>query len=265
MTVRGATIADVAVYFAYVDESGDTGMAGSRTYSLACMLVRATTWPNRFDRIIEYRRELRDQFGLPVRAELKANYLIRNGGPLRPLRLSENARYGIYRQTMRLHAKLGFRTFAVLVNKQNHPNRTADDVAWEYALQRLERFSTQDQQGVTHLILIVHDEGNAPAVRTLARKSRRAGGAGSRFGTGYMRLPFNGLLDDPVPRDSRQSYFLQMADLAAYAAYRRYYPPPVLPVRSVVPQDMWDELGAARHYQANMYSSPHGPPGIVHV
>jgi hypothetical protein len=165
---------------------------------------------------------------------------------------------------MRIHPKLGFRTLAILVNKANHPNRTADDLAWEYLLQRLERFSTQDEPGVTHLVWIVHDEGNAHTVRALARKARRAGGAGSMLGTGYMRLPFGGLLDDPVPRDSKQSYFLQLADLAAYAAFRRYYPPPGRPVQ-VVPEAMWDEMGDARHWQANRYSSPLGPPGIVHV
>ena len=252
----------VAVYFAYVDESGDTGAAGSRTYALACVLVRAVDWADRFDRVIDFRRHLRTLFGLPVRAELKANYLLRNGGPLRPLGLSESARFAIYRQTMRLHPKLGFRTFAILVNKQNHPNRTADDLAWEYLLQRLERFSEKDKLGVRHRIMVVHDEGNALAVRALARKARRAGGAGSMFGTGYMSLPFGGLLDDPVPRDSKQSYFLQMADLAAYAAFRRHFPPPFRPVQ-IVPQSMWDELGKARHAEANKYSG--GPPGIVSV
>lgn len=199
-----------------------------------------------------------------MRAELKANYLIRGGGPLRPLHLSESARFGIYRQSMRLHDKLGFRTFSILIDKQRHPDRSADGLAWEYLLQRLERFSTQDRPGTTHLILIVHDEGNAPLVRAYARKARRAGGAGSRFGTGYMRLPFGGLLDDPIPRDSKQSYFLQLADLAAYAAFRRYYPPPPRPVH-VVPEDMWDQLRGAAHGEANKYSSPTGPPGIVHV
>jgi hypothetical protein len=255
----------VAAYFAYVDESGDSGAAGSLTYSLACVLTPVETWPNIFDRVIGFRRHLRDVFRVPVRAEIKANYLIRNGGPFRPLGLNEATRYALYRQSMRLQPKLGFRTFAILVNKQNHPDRLADDLAWEYLLQRLERFSTQDQVGVEHRVFLIHDEGQAHLVRAMARKARRAGGAGSRFGTGYMRLPFGGLLDDPVPRDSRQSYFLQLADLAAYAAYRRYYPPPVLPVPNIVPQNMWDELGGARHWQANQYSSPHGAPGIVHI
>jgi hypothetical protein len=246
------------MYFAYVDESGDSGDFGSQTYSLACVLVEADTWPDRFDRLIDFRRHLRTLYGLPVRAEMKANHLLRNGGAFRPLGLSEVARFGIYRQTMRLHAKLDFKTFAILVNKASHANRTADDLAWEYLLQRLERFATYGGE----VVLVVHDEGNALAVRTLARKSRRAGGAGSMLGTGHLSRPFNRLLDDPVSRNSKQSYFLQLADLAAYAAFRRHYPPPVRPVQ-IVPQLMWDELGAARFGPVNMYSG--GPPGIVHV
>jgi Protein of unknown function (DUF3800) len=246
------------MHFAYIDESGDSGAGGSRTYSLACVLVDAETWPDRFDRLIDFRRHLRTLFGLPVRAELKANHLLRNSGAFRSLGLSESARYAIYRQAMRLHPKLGFKTFAILVNKASHPDRTSDDLAWEYLLQRLERFATYGDE----LILVIHDEGNSLAIRKLARKARRAGGAGSMFGTGVLRRPFGRLLDDPIPRESAQSYFLQLADLAAYAAYRRHYPPPVRAV-PIVPQAMWDELGAARYGPVNMYSG--GPPGIVHV
>jgi hypothetical protein len=97
-------------------------------------------------------------------------------------------------------------------------------------------------------------------VRKLARKARRAGTAGSMFGSGMLRVPFARLVDDPVPRSSAHSYFVQLADLAAYAAFRRLYPPPPRLV-PIVPQTMWDELGDAR-YTPVTYSAD--PPGIVH-
>jgi hypothetical protein len=254
------------MYFAYVDESGNTDPAGSRTYTLACCLVRGETWPDTFDRMIAFRRFLRAQFRLPVRAEIKANYLLRNGGPFRPLGLSDNARADIYRQAIRLQPKLHFVTFAVVINKLNlairYPQRDPRDVAWEFLLQRLERFSAVSHVG--HPVVMIHDEGEAARVRKLARKARRWGQAASAFGTGQLSRPARLLLDDPMPRDSRQSYFLQMADLTAYAAFRRIHPPPVRPIQ-IVPQMLWDELGTATYAQANQLAKRLSTvvPGIV--
>ncbi len=255
-------LASGELHFAYVDESGDAGPRGSRTYSLGCVFVDAQAWPATFDSLIGFRRFLRATYGVPVRAEVKANYLLHNGGPFRPLQLSEAARFSIYRGFMRLQPKLGIVTLAVVVDKaaaaQRYPGRDPRDIAWEWLLQRIERFMTQSHRSP---VLVVHDEGEAILVRKLARKARRAGTAGSMFGTGVLRRQARDLLDDPVPKDSRQSYFLQLADLVAYAGFRRLYPPPPRPVQ-VVPQTMWDELATAPYWQANMYSG--GPPGIVH-
>jgi Protein of unknown function (DUF3800) len=94
----------------------------------------------------------------------------------------------------------------------------------------------------------------------LARKARRAGSAGSAFGTGSLKRPARLILDDPVPRKSHESYFIQLADLDAYAAFRKLYAPTPRPV-NIVPQNMWDELGTAAFAKVNALSG--GPPGIV--
>lgn len=230
------------------------------TFTLGCVLIDAERWPDVFDDMIDYRRYLRDQFNIPVRAELKANYLLRNGGPLRPLHLSESARFAVYRGFMRLQAKLGLKCFAIVIRKNVMELRgltqNPKHVAWEYLIQRLERFTTKEKTQV----IIFHDEGDGGIARSLVRKARRAGSAGSAFGTGTLRRPARLLLDDPVSRKSHESYFLQLADLDAYAAFRRYYPPPTRPV-NIVPQGTWDELGAARMGAVNQLSG--GTPGIV--
>jgi hypothetical protein len=238
------------VLLAYVDESGDDGIRkkGSRTYTLGCVMVDSADWTATFDQLIAHRRWLRNQFGIPVRAELKANYLLRNGGLLRARPLSESARFAIYRSFMRLQPKLGLDVFAVVVDKQEvaerfENRRAASEVAWEYLLQRLERRTTKSNPKTE--VLLVHDEGDELTVRGHARKARRAGSAGSAFGTGSLSRPFMRLIDDPVPRSSNQSYFLQMADMDAYAAFRRLHPPPKRRVQ-IVPHAMWDELGDAR-------------------
>jgi hypothetical protein len=42
------------MYLAYVDESGDRGAAGSRTYVLACVFVKSVHWNGCLDNIIAY-------------------------------------------------------------------------------------------------------------------------------------------------------------------------------------------------------------------
>jgi hypothetical protein len=111
----------------------------------------------------------------------------------------------------------------------------------------------------------MHDEGDTAAIRKLARKSRRAAIAGSRFGTGHLNVPFNLLIDDPAPRNSAQSYFIQLADLCAYAAFRRIHPPPSHR-GAVCPQQTWDELGTAIFGDVNALARGTGtgdPVGIV--
>ena len=247
------------MYLAYIDESGSSGdiaKGASLTYTLGCVLVTSARWKKVLDGLIGYRRYLKDRFGVPVRAEVKANYLIRNAGVFRGLGLSEQARHSIYRGSMRLCPKLGIHAFGIVIKKQHVYSGDPHDYAWTFLMQRLERLTRDDTQ-----VLIVHDEGNDARVRAIARRARRAGIAGSAFGTGYIKVPFSSLVEDPVSRKSHESLFLQVADMVAYSAFRRVYPPPQRKV-NIVPTLMWDELGAARLSAVNQRSG--GPsPGIV--
>lgn len=249
------------MYLAYVDESGDVGAKGSRSYVLACVLVQAGSWPSVFDDLIDFRRFLKRTFGLPIRAEVKASHLLRNAGAFAPLALTAASRHRLYRLYMRVQPKIGVETFAIVIDKHalvtQQPAADPRETCWERLLQRLERLSTKSGAPV----MLVHDEGERLLIRKLARKARRAGTAGSAFGTGLLRRPATLLIDDPVPRASDQSYLIQLADLNAYAAFRRCFPPP-LRTAQIVPQTMWDQLGPAR------FAAVHGLagsayPGIV--
>jgi Protein of unknown function (DUF3800) len=231
------------------------------SYSLGCVLVDSRRWPDVFDELIEYRRFIKASFGIPIRAEVKANYLLRNGGPhFRAHPVSEGARYRIYRGFLRLQRKLDLSVFGVVVRKDRMQRlaitRDPREMAWEWLLQRLERFSTK---GATE-VLLVHDEGESAMIRKATRRARRAGTAGSAIGGGPLRRPARLIVDDPVPRQSDQSYFVQLADLVAYAAFRHVYPPPPRPVQ-IVPQKMWQELGDARFAPASSLAG--GPRGLV--
>jgi hypothetical protein len=213
---------------AYVDESGDPGNSrrSSRTYTLGCVLVRADKWPDAFKRFIGFRRDLRDSFQVRLKDEVKASYLLHEGGDLARLHLSFDQRREIYDRHMRLVPYLPARSFAIVVDKSVHSGESGAETtrrAWIYLAQRLS--NACDQYHETSL-MIIHDEGENREIRRIRRKSRHflTSGSGYRSG-GYRRLPGLPLVDDPVPRQSHHSYFTQMADLVAYAGYRRAFPP----------------------------------------
>jgi hypothetical protein len=198
------------MYFAFVDDSGNSGPppGGTVSYSLGCVLIEARMWPAMFDDLIAFRRFLKATFGIPVRSEIKANYLLWNRGPhFTKNPLSERARYRVYRGLMQLPKKLGAQVFAIVVKKDLLQQRgivvDPREIAWDWMLQRLERTSTKS----TTPLLLLHDEGDSLLIRKLTRKARRAGMAGSAFGTGVLTVPARYIVEDPVPRNSTQFLF----------------------------------------------------------
>jgi Protein of unknown function (DUF3800) len=262
------------VLFAYVDESGDpTGdptHRGSPAYALGVVLVRGDDWVDAFDGLIAFRRELSQNLGVPVRAEVKASYLVRNDGPFAALGLSVNQRRYIYRRHMTILSSLRARAFAVFVDKQAladqgrlHETR---DLVWQALFQRLTLTHDRDVPGQQTPILLVHDEGEDLTIRKLARKARRYLTSGKAYGPpGTFRLSQRWLLDDPVSRQSHNSLFVQCADLVAYAAIKRLVPGGRRQTR-ICPTATWEALGDACHRPVNALATqrdPKLPAGIV--
>ncbi len=192
-----------------------------------------------------------------MRAELKANFLLRNSGDIRPLGLAPEARQLIYRAHLDVLQHLPGRAFAVVVDKRSRPQGDYFGLAWEALLQRLERTSTKEK--VTFAVL--HDEGEDDAVRKWVRKARRHLTSGSAFGGSGLVHPARLLIDDPIPRRSHQSYLIQSADLVAYAAFRAVVPPGA-GIARVCPEAMWDAIGPATHTAVSGLR-PRSRPGIV--
>lgn len=133
-----------------------TGRA--RRDALGCVLVPAERWLTTLDQLLNFRTRLKQKFGIPVRAEIKAAYLLRNSGSIRDLNLGPGARGAVFRAHLRVLRDLDVRVFSIVVDKRDKAGCTRDlifDLAWEGLLQRLERTSTRER---AHF-MIMHDEG----------------------------------------------------------------------------------------------------------
>jgi hypothetical protein len=109
----------------------------------------------------------------------------------------------------------------------------------------------------------VRRDDRVSPIRKIARKTRRAGSGGSAFGTGSLRRPARLLIEDPMPKNSTHSYFLQHADLAAYAAFRVYDLPATRAVQGRGPPptlSRMDDVDVPTRY--SLCGRPHRPlPG----
>lgn len=205
--------------FAYVDESGDTGAVsngGSTTYTLGCVLVPMANWTDSLDYLVNLRRNLRNTYNLRMAMEVKANHLVGVKKVYRDLGLGDGQVRDIYRRHVDATVRFSSGVAAVVVHKSLIVRTDIDpfETAWEYLLTRLRMRSEANG----HPIMLVHDEGEADRVRKHLRRFRRHNWQGSQFGDARL------LVEDPVARNSQHSYFIQLADLIAYAASRNVVP-----------------------------------------
>jgi hypothetical protein len=247
----------------YIDDSGDTGLPikdGSRTkaFVLSALAVKDTDWLATLDQMQRFRRWAKASFGLPMRAELKAGYLIHGTGPFNDLHVGDAARMRLYRQALRFEKKLGTLTvWAVLIDKPEYERQRCmvgvREWAWSLMIERIESFTRYKRE----TCIVFPDEGHPEFVRQKFRKMRRFHYVSSAYNEGMiLDRPADIIIEDPNFRRSRDSYFVQFADLNSYAAHRHVFPEPYFG------SDNWCLLDIARNTSVNAVSRK-GPAGIV--
>lgn len=246
------------MYAAYFDESGDSGIVGSPTkfFVLACVLVHETTWLEALDDLIELRRELSRNHGIPTRPEMKGKHFKNARGVFQSLGWSLEQRMDLYRTLLRYEGEhLPIKVFAVAVHKRGARSKgwESRQAAWTFALQRINRFCREQEERV----MVFPDEGHTYFIRRLMRKMRRFHVIRTHWGEATIKAPIARVLEDPNERSSVDSYFVQLADWNAYAAHRSRH----VDSMPKVPGDLWDELGPALLLEVTKVRG--GPPAIV--
>lgn len=222
------------MFLMYVDESGDTGLQNSPTryFALSGVVVHELRWHSVIDRIIDFRRRIRDLYGLKLREELHASPLINRPGTDLSRRIPKHKRLEIVRAFAKELASIGdLSIINILVNKIGKP-ATYDvfEAAWVALIQRLENTirnrnfngpANQDDCG-----LILPDRTDEKKLTLLLRRMRRWNPVSNQpqWGSGFRNLRLARLVEDPVFKDSEHSYLIQASDLAAYLLYQRIAP-----------------------------------------
>jgi hypothetical protein len=216
------------MYLMYIDESGDTGLVNSPTryFALSGFIFHELRWTQYLDQIIAFRRRVKQKFGLKLREEIHASELLANPGPL--MRIPKHERLAIIRMFAdEIATMTDASVINILVDKTGKaPTYDVFEASWTVLLQRFENTiqhhnfpgpSNPDERGI-----VFPDNTDVPKLTALVRRLRRYNPVPNqtRFGAGYRNIQLQYVVEDPNFRDSRQSYFVQAADLCAFVLYQ---------------------------------------------
>ena len=223
---------NLLMYLMYVDESGDSGITNSPTryFVLTGIVVHELRWNDYLSRVIDYRKRIRNSFGLLLRDEIHSAKMLNKPGEL--VRIKRNDRLSIIKYFVNELALMqDLSIINVVVDKEG---KAGDyDVlgnAWKALVQRFSNTMSHrnfpgpanaDDRG-----LIIPDMSEVKKITEIIRKMRRYNPIPNQneYGQGYRNLLVTNFVEDPYFKDSRKSYFIQAADVAAFVLYQSICP-----------------------------------------
>jgi hypothetical protein len=206
----------MAKYFLYADESGDSGHDTSVTthFVLVGFILAEAMWLSFLHRIKEFRKKLRETYGVRLRDELRARDILKTAGDFERLGLCYARRCRLLREiAVFVRESPEILIIPVSVDRSQRRLLTVDirEYAWKLLIQRFENFLVE--HGADGLIF--SDQGEEKMIRDQLRKMRVYNPIPSKFG-GFYTQSVAHVLEDPVFRESKHSYFIQLADVVAY-------------------------------------------------
>lgn len=207
---------------AYYDESGDDGYPAysSEFFVLTAFYLHYLHWQDAFETVRDFRGFLRDEYDLPIKTEMHTRKFLLNKKPYRFMSISDDDRVDIIGQFCDLIAGLQAKVINVVIVKPRIliADYNVLDTAFKYSIQRIEN-DLNPRLNPNEKFMIITDPGRVGKMRKTSRKIQRINYIPSRFGPQPYRREIKSLIEDPLPKDSRESYFIQIADLIAYVVY----------------------------------------------
>jgi hypothetical protein len=212
----------------YVDESGDTGLVNSPTdrFVLSGLVIHESRWRDFINQMADFRKTMRAVHKLPLRTEIHAAHFIKSP-PVRSM--PRYTRLAILRNLLDELAKMDFISITtVVVRKQGKPaDYDVFHYAWQALFQRFEntlKFGNFPGGHRNDFGIVLTDATDGKRLTRMVRRMSVVNYIPSQFGSSSRNIPILRIIEDPHPKDSRSSFFIQAADACAYFAMQRARP-----------------------------------------
>ncbi|MBN1917908.1 MAG: DUF3800 domain-containing protein [Verrucomicrobia bacterium] len=197
----------------YIDDSRD-----ERSTVFSALSIPSEAWRQAFALVRQFRRDLKTSHGLYVHKELHATDFVAGRGHVSDRVVTKYERSRIFRQVLSLVPSLpGAALFNAVAPKSK------ETWAFERLVNRIDRtLRTWGSQGILFV-----DRGKEVVYTRLVRKMGVFNPIPSAYGTWdgaaerFRNIPIERVIEDPVFKDSQQSYFIQLVDFAAFSLLRR--------------------------------------------
>ncbi len=210
------------MHIAYYDEAGDDGYPqySSPLFVLSSLYFHYLNWRPSFNAILEFRRYLKSRYDFPVRMEMHTKHFLLNKKPYGRLKLSDNDRIEIIGLYCDLIANLDVKIINVVIVKPRirKPDYLVLDTALKYSVQRIEN-DLDPASNPSQKFMIITDPGRVGKMVKTTRRIQRINFIPSRYGPTSYRREISALIEDPLPKNSDESYFIQLTDLVSYIVH----------------------------------------------
>ena len=205
------------MFLAYFDESGDDGypVYSSELFVLTSLYIHHSQWKTNYVRIHQFRKFLKADFGLPVKQEFHTKEFITDKDPYHGKYTTVQRKEILFRFFQMLPA-LDIKVISVAIDKKkiNRPQYEVMKNALTYNVQRIE--NDLNYLGADAKFIIITDEGRVSKMRQTTRAIQQINYIPSMYSQSSYRKEIKNLIEDPLPKPSSESYFIQLADMLSF-------------------------------------------------
>lgn len=208
------------MYISYFDEAGDDGNPGSSPlFVLSSIYLHHQNWKDAYSKIYDFRSYLRKTYGLHLKTEIHTRQFMLNKGNYQNLGFNDQKRFAICKEFAEFIGGLPIKSIHVVINKTKiaKPDYDVLKNALTYNIQRIENDLLRTDP--TTKFLMITDEGRLGKMRKISRRIQKINFIPSQFNPSAYRNEIKLMIEDPLPKQSNESYWIQIVDFLSYIVY----------------------------------------------